>query len=111
MNFFIESAYAETAAQQAPAPSPWINLVLLGGMVVIFYFLLWRPQSKRQKEHQSLMASLEKGNEVITTGGILGKITKISGDYVTIEISNNVSINVQKGAVTHVLPKNTIKSI
>jgi len=112
MSFFIEEAYAEGASQAAaPAPSPWINIVLLVGMVVIFYFLLWRPQSKRQKEHQNLVSSLNKGDEVITSGGVLGKITKVSDDFVTIEIANNVSINVQKASVTAALPKGTIKSI
>lgn len=111
MSFFIAEAYAE-GAQQAPAgPSPWINLVLLGGMVVIFYFLLWRPQSKRQKEHQNLISSLNKGDEVITNGGLLGKITKISDDFITIEIANNVSVNIQKNAITAALPKGTIKAI
>jgi len=111
MSFFIAEAYADGAAQAAQAPSPWINLVLLGGMVVIFYFLLWRPQSKRQKEHQALVNSLNKGDEVITGGGLLGKITKVSDDFVTVEIANNVSVNVQKGSVTAVLPKGTIKAI
>lgn len=111
MSFFISEAFAEGAAQAPQSPSPWINLVLLGGMVVIFYFLLWRPQSKRQKEHQALVSSLNKGDEIITGGGLLGKITKVSDDFVTVEIANNVSVNVQKGSVTAVLPKGTIKAI
>ena len=111
MSFFISEAFAEGAAQAPQAPSPWINLVLLGGMVVIFYFLLWRPQSKRQKEHLALVSSLNKGDEVITGGGLLGKITKVSDDFVTVEIASNVSVNVQKGSVTAVLPKGTIKAI
>jgi preprotein translocase subunit YajC len=111
MSFFIEEAFAEGAAQQPVAPSPWINLVLLGGMVIVFYFLLWRPQSKRQKEHQNLMNSLNKGDEIITSGGLLGKITKVSDDFITIEIANNVSVNIQKASVSAALPKGTIKAI
>lgn len=111
MSFFIEEAFAEGAAQQPVVPSPWINLVLLGGMVIVFYFLLWRPQSKRQKEHQNLMSSLNKGDEIITSGGLLGKITKVSDDFITIEIANNVSVNIQKASVSAALPKGTIKAI
>lgn len=111
MSFFISEALAEGSASASQAPNPWINLVLLGGMVVIFYFLLWRPQSKRQKEHQTLVGSLNKGTEVITSGGLLGKITKVSEDYVTIEIANNVSVNIQKASVTAALPKGTIKQV
>lgn len=111
MSFFIEEAFAEGVAQQPAAPSPWINLVLLGGMVVVFYFLLWRPQNKRQKEHQNLMGSLNKGDEIITNGGLLGKITKVTDDFITIEIANNVSVNIQKSAVSAALPKGTIKAI
>jgi preprotein translocase subunit YajC len=111
MSFFIEEAFAEGAAQQSASPSPWINLVLLGGMVVVFYFLLWRPQNKRQKEHKNLMGSLNKGDEIITSGGLLGKITKVNDDFITIEIANNVSVNVQKASVSAALPKGTIKAI
>jgi preprotein translocase subunit YajC len=111
MSFFIAEAYAEGAAQAPQGPSPWINVVLLGGMVLIFYFLLWRPQSKRQKEHQALVNSLNKGDEIITSGGLLGKITKVSDDFITVEIANNVSVNVQKGSINAVLPKGTIKAI
>ncbi len=113
MSFFISEAHAEGAAA-APAPAggdPMITLVMMIGMVVVFYFLLWRPQSKRQKEHQNLVAALKKGDEVITSGGLLGKITKVSDNFVTIEIANNVSVNVQKSSVTAALPKGTIKAI
>lgn len=112
MSFFISEAFADGPVQQtASAPNPWINIVMLGGMVVIFYFLLWRPQSKRQKDHQNLINSLNKGDEIITNGGILGKITKVSDDFVTVEIADNVSVNIQKVSVTAVLPKGTIKAI
>ncbi len=111
MSFFISEAWAEGAAQAPVAPSPWINVFLLVGMVVIFYFLLWRPQSKRQKEHQTLVNGLNKGDEIITSGGLLGKIVKVSDNFVSIEIANNVTVNVQKASVSAALPKGTIKAI
>lgn len=87
------------------------QLVFLGGFLVIFYFLLWRPQSKRAKEHKNLIVSLEKGNEVVTVGGILGKITKITDDFVVIEVSDNVNLPIQKTAITAMLPNGTIKAL
>lgn len=84
-------------------------------MFVILYFLMIRPQMKRQKEHRNMVAALAKGDEVITTGGVLGKITKVSDSYITIEISNlaekPVEIVVQRAAVTSILPKGTIKAL
>lgn len=88
--------------------SMWIMMVLF---VAIFYFLIIRPQSKRQKEHKTMMEAIEKGDEVVTAGGILGKVTKVTDDYLIINIANNVDINVQKHAVTASLPKGTLKSI
>ena len=111
MSFFISEAFAEGAAQPPAVQSPIPTFIMLGGMIVIFYFLLWRPQSKRQKEHQNLISSLNKGDEIITNGGILGKITKVSDDFVTVEIADNVSVNIQKVSVSAVLPKGTIKAI
>jgi len=111
MSFFISEAFAEGAAQPAAVQSPIPTFIMLGGMIIIFYFLLWRPQSKRQKEHQNLINSLNKGDEIITNGGILGKITKVSDDFITVEIADNVSVNIQKVSVSAVLPKGTIKAI
>ncbi|MEE4245590.1 MAG: preprotein translocase subunit YajC [Kangiellaceae bacterium] len=96
-----------TAAQQSPM-SFWI---MMGLFVAIFYFLIIRPQSKRQKEHKSMMSAIEKGDEVVTAGGILGKVTKVTDNYLMISISDNVNISVQKHAVTATLPKGTLKSI
>lgn len=110
MNFFINSAYAQTADAAAPA-NPMFQFVILGGFVVIFYFIIWRPQSKRAKEHKSLIESVGKGDEVMTTGGLMGKVTKIDDLYVAIEVSENVVLKMQKSSVAAVLPKGTIKSI
>lgn len=87
------------------------QLVFLGGFLVIFYFLLWRPQSKRAKEHKNLVQALEKGNEVVTAGGIIGKITKVTDDFVVIEVGDNVTLPIQKSAVTAMLPNGTMKGL
>ena len=117
MKYFL-TAFALTfsglALADAPAAEPMGvmgQLVFLGGFLVIFYFLLWRPQSKRAKDHKNLIVSLEKGNEVVTAGGILGKITKITDDFVVIEVSDNVSLPVQKTAISAMLPKDTLKGL
>ncbi|MDT8429837.1 MAG: preprotein translocase subunit YajC [Pseudomonadales bacterium] len=108
MEFFISAAHAQEAAQQ---PSVAFNLLFIGGMFVLFYLILWRPQAKRAKEHKELVNALAKGDEVLTSGGILGKVTQVSEDYVTIEVAENVELNMQKSAVAAALPKGTIKSI
>ncbi|MAT51722.1 MAG: preprotein translocase subunit YajC [Porticoccaceae bacterium] len=102
-----------TFAAPAPAgePNPMITLLMFAGLFLFMYFLIIRPQRKRQKEHQNLVSSLAKGDEVVTTSGMLGKITKIEGDYVELEVSDTVKLKFQKVAVHAVLPKGTIKSI
>lgn len=87
------------------------QFVFLGGFLLIFYFLLWRPQSKRQKEHKNLMASISKNDEVVTAGGILGKVIKVTDEFVLVEVAEGVEMPIQKVAVTSVLPKGTIKEV
>ncbi len=79
-------------------------------MIVVFYFLLIRPQSKRAKEHRAMVASLEVGAEVATSGGILGKVTEVSEQFLTVEIAQGVNVKVQRHTVSQVLPKGTLKS-
>ncbi len=110
MSFFI----AEAVAEAAPVPAqqdPFFPLIMMVGMVVIFYFFMWRPQSKRAKEHKQLMSSMSKGDEVVMGGGILGRVMKVDDNYATLEIANNVQIKVQKSSVVSTLPKGTIKAI
>lgn len=109
MDFLFATAHAQQAA--APANSAMFNLLFIGGMFLLFYLILWRPQAKRAKEHRELVGSLGKGDEVLTSGGILGKVTKVSDDYVTVEVAEGVELNLQKSAVAAALPKGTIKSI
>ncbi len=111
MSFFISDAIAEGAAPAAALgqTDPLASLILPIGLVVLFYFFLIRPQSKRQKEHKQMVSELQKGEEVITSGGILGKVTKVNDDFITLEIANDVSLNIQKSAVQTIMPKGTIK--
>mgnify|MGYP005667639323 CR=1 FL=1 len=112
MSLFIQAAYAEGAAQAPGAPgAAAFDWLLIVGMVVLFYFFLIRPQNKRAKEHRELIGALAKGDEVITSGGILGKVAKVTDEYVVIEIANGLEIKLQKASVQATLPKGTIKSI
>lgn len=111
MSFFIASAMAQAQAAPAPQSNPMITLLMFGGMFLFMYLLIIRPQRKRQKEHRDLVSALAKGDEVIMTSGMLGKILKVDDNYVVIETGNNVELKFQKVAVHAVLPKGTIKSI
>jgi len=112
MSFFISPAFADAAAPAAAGPMgggfEWIFLV---GFLVIFYLMIWRPQAKRAKEQKALLGNLQKGDEVVTTGGIAGKITKVTDAFVVIEVSDTVELKIQKGAVAATLPKGTLKAI
>ena len=111
MSLFINTAHAAAApAPQGSGFEPLIMLVLFG---VIFYFMLIRPQQKRVKEHKNLIAELAKNDEVLTQGGLVGKITKVSDekDFVVVSIAENTEVTVQKAAITAVLPKGTMKSL
>ncbi len=111
MGFFIADAWAEAAPAVPQEPSIWATMLPLIIFVLIFYFLLWRPQSKRNKEQKELLSSLNKGDEVLLAGGMIGKITKVVDDYIVVEVANNIEIRFQKAAVTASLPKGTIKNI
>jgi len=108
MSFFISDALAEGGAA-ASQGDPITALLFPIGLLVLFYFFLIRPQSKRAKEQKEMVSSLNKGDEVLTQGGILGKITKVSEGFITLEVSENVNITVQKAAVGSLMPKGTIK--
>ena len=110
MNFFINSAYAQ-AGEAPAAPNPMFQFLILGGFVLIFYFIIWRPQAKRAKEHKALVESISKGDEVLTSGGMLGKITKVDENYVMVQVADNVELKIQKSSIAASLPKGTIKSI
>jgi len=109
MSFFISDAMAEGGAAAAQQGDPITALLFPIGLLVLFYFFLIRPQSKRAKEQKAMVDALSKGDEVITQGGILGKITKVADSFVSLEIADNVTITVQKSSVGALMPKGTIK--
>jgi preprotein translocase subunit YajC len=112
MSFFIAEAAAQAETVAAPqGGAGFMNIVLLGGLFVFMYFMIIRPQRKRQKEHQSLVDSLSKGDEVVMGSGLLGKIVEVDENYITVNATNNVDLKFQKSSVHAVLPKGTIKSI
>lgn len=110
MSFFIADAVAQ--AQSAPPPGGgMMQIVMLVGLFAVMYFLLIRPQKKRQKEHQQLIESVAKGDEVVLTSGMLGKVVEVGDVYLTVDVGSDVKLKFQKAAVHAVLPKGTIKAI
>lgn len=110
-DFIIPSAMAaESGAAPGQAPAG-LDIFIIVAFALVFYFVVWRPQSKRQKEHRDLVGNLSKGDEVVTNGGIIGKINRVEEQYIVVEIANNVEVKLQKGAVATALPKGTIKQI
>jgi preprotein translocase subunit YajC len=110
LNVFISDANAQTLAPGAQGGG-FSFLIMFAVFFVFIYFFMWRPQSKRAKEQQNLMEALAKGDEVMTAGGLLGRISKISGQYLALSVANNVEIMMQKSSVVSVLPKGTLKTI
>jgi preprotein translocase subunit YajC len=106
----ISEAFAQTAGA-ASSTSNLMSFLPLVLMFVVLYFIMIRPQMKRQKETRNMLAALAKGDEVVTSGGLAGRISKVGETFVTVEIAENVEINVQKGAITTLLPKGTIKAL
>lgn len=111
MSFFISDAFAEGAAVAQQQPSLIEALFPFIILFAVFYFLLIRPQSKRAKEHQKMVAALTKGDEVLTQGGIYGKVMEIGDDYVAVEFGENQVVKMQSAAITSLLPKGTLKNL
>jgi len=111
MSFFIPAASADAAGPAAGPAGTGFEWIFLIGFLVIFYLMIWRPQAKRAKEHKNLLGNLQKGDEVVTSGGIAGKVSKVSDDFVVIEVSDTVELKIQKAAVAATLPKGTLKAI
>ena len=108
MEWLIPSAYAQAAG--GAQPNAFVQLLPLVLIFVVFYFLLIRPQAKRAKEHKAMVAALAVGDEVVTAGGILGKVTETGDQFLTVELADGVRVKVQRHTVTSVLPKGTIKN-
>ena len=107
MGFFIQDAHAQAATGGG---DQWFSLLPLVVVFIVFYFLLIRPQQKRQKEHQEMVGKLAVGDEVVTAGGVLGKVTAIHDKFLRLEISQGVEIVVQRPTIGAVLPKGTMKN-
>jgi len=107
VDFLISDAMAQGGGAQG---SPFPSLIMLVVLFALFYFLLIRPQQKRQKEHREMTAKLAKGDEVVTQGGVLGRITKVGDNFVTLEVADGTEIRVQRMAVASLMPKGTMKS-
>ena len=106
MGFFISDAHAQAGGGQG---DPTFSFIMLIALFAVFYFLLIRPQSKRQKEHKAMVDNLAKGDEVVTNGGVLGKITKVGDTFVVLEVAEGTEIKLQRLAVAALMPKGTIK--
>ncbi len=111
MSLFISDALAQGEAVATTAGSSFMALLPLALFAVVFYFLLIRPQAKRQKEHQKMVAALTKGDEIITVGGIAGRINDIGENFVLVEIADGVQVKVRRTTIESVLPKGTLKEL
>ncbi len=110
MNFLISDAMAQTAGGAPAGPSTLGSLIPLIIMIVLFWFLLLRPQMKRQKEHKKMLDALSKGDEVVTNGGLLGRVVGVGDSVVEVEVAENLVVKVQKQAVAQVLPKGSVEA-
>lgn len=113
MSFFINNAIASatSAAPQAAQSDGSFSLIMIVVIFVLFYFMLIRPQNKRAKEQREMISKLKKGDEIVTSGGILAKVTSLDEQYIKIALAEGVEITIQRGAVSSMLPKGTLKSI
>lgn len=109
MSLFISTAHAAPPATQGP--SLMANLLMIAVFIAIFYFLIWRPQAKRAKEHRSLIESLGVGSEIVFAGGLMGKIVKLEGDFAVVELTRGVEVKIQRASVISVLPEGTLNNL
>ncbi len=109
MDFLISPAYAQGGGAAGGGIIP--TLIMVGLFFVFMYFMIIRPQMKRQKEHKRLIESLDKGSEIVTSGGVAGRITQVGENFLIVEVSEGVEIRVQKTAVSSVVPKGTLESL
>ena len=111
IDFLIAPAYAQSAPAAAPFGSDLMAFLPMIAIFVVFYFLLIHPQQKKAKESRAMLDALQKGDEIVTAGGLLGKISKLGDQYLTVEIADGVQVKVQRSTVTQVLPTGTLKNV
>lgn len=109
MSLFIARAHAAGEASQQP--SLVANILMIAVFVAIFYFLIWRPQAKRAKEHRTLVGSLGVGSEIVFAGGLMGRITKLEGDFAVVELNRGNEVKIQRASVISVLPEGTLNNL
>ncbi len=110
---FISEAFAQAAPAATSSGAPGFDLaqlLMFGGMFVVLYFVMIRPQMKRQKEHKSMVDALAKGDEVVTSGGVVGKVSRLSESFMYLEVASGVELQLQRSAVIQVLPKGSVKA-
>ncbi len=107
MNLFISDAWAQFGADGGSGLIGFLPMILI---FVIFYFLLIRPQQKRTKEHKAMVAAIDKGDEIVTNGGVLGKVISVDDNFVSVEIATGITVQVQRAAIAQMMPKGTVKS-
>lgn len=108
LDFFINSAWAQGAPPQG---SGLPSLFMFGILFVVFYFLLIRPQMKQAKEHKKMVESIAKGDEVVTSGGLLGKINQVGDNFIVLEVAKDMEVKIQKHSISAIMPKGTIKTL
>jgi preprotein translocase subunit YajC len=111
MDFFISPAFAGAASASQPSSPALLDFAFPIVLLVLFYFMLIRPQSKRAKEHRAMQSALSKGDEVVTDGGIMGKITAINDNAISVEIADNVEVKLRRESIQSVMPKGTLKKL
>ncbi|TAL59261.1 MAG: preprotein translocase subunit YajC [Legionella sp.] len=111
MSFFISDAYAAIGTAPTGQGDGTFSLIMIAAIFVLFYFMLIRPQNKKAKEHRELLSRLKKGDEIVTSGGMLAKVVNLDDQYIKVSPAEGMEITLQKGAVITVLPKGTLKSL
>lgn len=109
LEFFINNAWAQSATPQSSGGGSFVIMLVV--FIAIFYFMLIRPQTKQAKEHKSMLESLSKGDEIVTNGGMLGRVSKIGDNFISIEVAQNLEVKIQRQAVSTILPKGTMKGL
>ena len=110
MEFFIADAFAQAAPSRPPAQF-FLDILPIIFLFVVFYFVMIRPQTKRNKEHKKMMEALAKGDEIVTTGGLLGRVLEVGENFVLIDVGKAVEVKVQKAQVANTVPKGTVKTL
>jgi preprotein translocase subunit YajC len=111
MSFFISNAYAADAPAHAGGSDQFITIIIFVVLIAFFWLFLIRPQQKKQKEHQKMLSAISKGDEVVTSGGVLGRVTELGDQFLTLEVAKGVELRIQRQAIGAVMPKGTLKNV